>query len=123
MTATATVTVNNPPIRSTSQPTINLPSGTTQTTISLTTNEAAVCRYDLTAGVTYAAMANPFASTGTTTHTTTVSGLSDGGSWAYHIRCQDQAGNANPDDFVITVTVAHPPVPPPRTTWRRAATI
>jgi hypothetical protein len=51
-------------------------------------------------------MANTFSSTGGTTHTTTVTGLSNGGSYNYYVRCQDASGNANTDDFAISFTVA-----------------
>ena len=44
--------------------------------------------------------------TGGTAHSTLVSGLVDSGSYSYYVRCQDGTGNANPDDFVITFSVA-----------------
>jgi hypothetical protein len=50
-------------------------------------------------------MPNPFSNTGGTAHSTLVSGLVDGGSYSYYVRCQDGTGNANPDDFVITFSV------------------
>jgi hypothetical protein len=37
-----------------------------------------------------------------------VSGLANGGSYSYFVRCQDAAGNANPDDFTISFSVAQP---------------
>ena len=94
-----------------------LPAGTTQTTLSLTTNESATCKYGTTAGVAYASMPNTFATTGGTTHSTSVTGLSNGTSYTYYVRCQDAATNANPDDFTIAFQVANPP--PPDTTFRR----
>ena len=51
-------------------------------------------------------MTNTFSSTGGTAHSTLVSGLVDGTSYSYYVRCQDGTGNANPDDFVITFSVA-----------------
>ena len=53
-----------------------------------------------TAEVTYESMLNPFSSTGTTSHATPVTGLVDGTSYSYYVRCQNTAGNANSDDFV-----------------------
>jgi hypothetical protein len=50
-------------------------------------------------------MANTFSSTGSTAHSTLVSGLANGGSYSYYVRCQDSAGNVNPDDFAIAFTV------------------
>jgi hypothetical protein len=95
-----------PPVRSGGQPTGVLASGTSQTTLSLTTDENATCRYAATAGVAYASMAKTFSSTGSTAHSTLVTGLVDGGSYSYYVRCQDSTGNANSDDFVIAFTVA-----------------
>src|SRR5205809_1026744 len=86
-----------------------LPAGTTQTTLALTTNEAATCRYSPSAGVPYDAMTQTFATTGGTAHSTPVSGLVDGGSYAFYVRCLDAAANANPDDFAISFTVGSPP--------------
>ena len=83
-----------------------LAAGTSQTSISLTTDESATCRYAATAGVAYAAMTNTFSSTGGTAQSTLVTGLVDGGSYSYYVRCQDEAGNTNPDDYVISFSVA-----------------
>src|SRR5207237_677201 len=98
-----------PPVRSGAQPTGTLPAGTTQTTLALTTNEAATCRYSPSAGVPYDAMTQTFATTGGTAHSTPVSGLVDGGSYTFYVRCLDAAANANPDDFAISFTVGSPP--------------
>ncbi len=106
LTLTVTQPVDTtPPVRSNGQPTGVLPAGTSQTGLSLATNENATCRYALTAGVAYGSMPNTFSSTGGTAQATTVSGLADGGSYSYYVRCQDGTGNANPDDFVITFSV------------------
>ena len=43
-------------------------------------------------------MTNSFAATGGTTHSTLVSGLANGQSYSYYVRCQDGAGNANTSD-------------------------
>src|SRR5439155_10778837 len=105
-----------PPVRSGGQPTGTLPAGTIQTTLALTTNEAATCRYSPSAGVPYDAMTQTFATTGGTAHSTPVSGLADGGSYAFYVRCLDTAANANPDDFAISLarkSVAYGKTPPP----------
>src|SRR5204862_32887 len=99
----------NPPARAGGQPMGAPPAGTTQTTLALTTNEAATCRYSPSAGVPYDAMTQTFATTGGTAHSTPVSGLVDGGSYAFYVRCLDAAANANPDDFAISFTVGSPP--------------
>ena len=46
--------------------------------------------------------------TGGTAHSTTVTGLINGGSYSYFVRCQDVAGNANTNDFTISFSVAQP---------------
>jgi hypothetical protein len=97
---------STPPVRSNGSPSGTLSSGTTQTTLSLTTDENATCRYSTTAGTAYSSMTNTFSTTGNTSHSTTVSGLSDGNTYTYYVRCQDGAGNANTIDFSISFSVA-----------------
>ena len=104
----AQATDTTPPVRSNGAPTGVLAAGTTQTSLSLATNENATCRYATTAGVAYASMATTFTTTGGATHSTTVTGLTNGGSYSFFVRCQDAAGNANPNDFTISFTVAQP---------------
>jgi glucose/arabinose dehydrogenase/PKD repeat protein len=94
-----------PPVRSNGSPTSNVPAGTTQTGIALTTNENATCRYDTISGLSYTAMTGTFSTTGGTTHTAAVTGLTDGNSYNFYVRCGDEAGNVNPDDFVIAFSV------------------
>jgi glucose/arabinose dehydrogenase len=97
-----------PPVRSSGLPTGTLAAGTTQTTLSLATNENATCRYATTAGVAYASMTSTFTTTGGTSHSTTVTGLVNGGSYSFFVRCQDPAGNPNTTDFTIGFSVAQP---------------
>jgi hypothetical protein len=79
--------------------------------VSLTTNENATCRYGPTAGVAYGSLPTAFTTTGGTSHSRVVTGLTNGTSYTYYVRCQDGAGNANPDDFAIAFAVANPPPP------------
>lgn len=79
--------------------------GTTSVTLSLTTDESARCRYGTSADTAYASIANEFSAT-STSHTTTVSGLTNGTSYNYYVRCQDAAGNKNSSDYTITFSVA-----------------
>src|SRR6059058_478315 len=74
-----------PPVRSGGRPTGALPAGTTQTTLALTTSEAATCRYSSSAGVPYDSMPQTFATTGGTAHSTPVSGLVDGRGYAFYV--------------------------------------
>jgi len=106
--AAISVTVANPPIRSNGAPSASRAAGTTQATISLTTNENATCKYSTSAGTLYSAMTS-FTNTGArTTHSTVVSGLSNGVTFIYYVRCQDAALNSNTDDFPISFSVLNP---------------
>jgi hypothetical protein len=95
-----------PPVRSNGSPAGTLAAGTTQATLSLTTNESATCRYATSPGVAYSAMPNTFATTGGTAHSTTVTSLNNGSSYSFFVRCQDPTGNANTNDFTIAFSVA-----------------
>jgi hypothetical protein len=94
------------PTRLDGHPAGTLPVGTTQTTLSLTTSENATCRYGTQAGVPYASMSHTFTTTGFTTHTTLVNGLTSGHTYQFYVRCIDAGANANTDDFVIGFSVA-----------------
>lgn len=104
-----------PPVLSSGQPSGTLAAGTTSATLSLATNEAATCKYATTANVAYSSMTNAFTTTGSTSHSTTVTGLSNGNNYSYYARCADTANNANTNDFAISFSVASgvPPPPPP----------
>ena len=99
-------TDTTPPLRSNGLPIGTLAIGTTQTAVSLTTDEAATCRYSTTAGVAYASMPNTFTTTGSTSHSRTVTGLTNGGSYTFYIRCVDGLANANLNDFTVAFSVA-----------------
>jgi hypothetical protein len=96
----------SPPGRSGGSPSGTLPAGTTSTTISLTTNESATCRYSTNSGISYPSMTNTFSTTGGTTHSTLVTGLQNGTSYNYYVKCNDTAGNYNLDDYTISFSVA-----------------
>ena len=97
-----------PPVLSGGQPTGTLAAGTTQTNLQVTSNEAATCRYSTTAGTSYASMANTFTTTGATNHSTNVTGLTNGSSYTFYVRCQDTAGNPDTTDFPIAFSVRRP---------------
>lgn len=95
-----------PPVRSNAQPSGVLPSGTTQTNLTLDTNEPATCRYSTTAGIAYSSMTDTFSTTGGATHSTLATGLTDGSAYSYYVRCQDEAGNPNANDLDISFSVS-----------------
>ena len=63
-----------PAPRSGGQPAGVLPATTSQTTLSLITDENATCRYATSAGVPYGSMVNTFSSTGGMAHSTLLTG-------------------------------------------------
>jgi hypothetical protein len=94
-----------PPTRSNASPAGILASGTTSTTLSLTTGEPAVCRYALTPGTAYGSMTEGFTTADGFSHSTTLTGLASETLYQYYVRCADQLGNTNTDDFAIRFTI------------------
>lgn len=80
--------------------------GTKEVNIEVETSENSTCKYGTSANASYTNMANTFSSTGGVDHQTTISDLSDGNSYHYYIRCQDQVGNINENDYEITFAVS-----------------
>ncbi len=101
-----TIPDTTPPTLSNGSPASTLTSGTTQTTLSVTTDENATCKYSTTPNTDYSSMAKTFTTTGGTSHSTTITGLSDGNSYTYYVRCEDSANNANATDYKISFSVA-----------------
>jgi hypothetical protein len=66
-------------------------------------------------------MPSVFATTGGVTHTTPVTGLSNGGTYTFYVRCADGSNNATTSDFVITFSVALPDSVPPTVTMTAPA--
>src|SRR5207249_996048 len=58
------------------------------------------------ADVAYASLPNTFTTTGGTSHTTTLTGLTNGTSYSRYVRCQDLAGNVNATSTTISFSVA-----------------
>ena len=77
-----------------------LPPGTTSVTLVLSTTVAAECRWSESTGVPYSLMSDMFEKgQGTTAHSTLVIGLQDLGEYWFYVRCQDMAGDRDPDAF------------------------
>lgn len=93
-----------PPVRTQLAPVGPLSYGTTSTTLSLTTNEAANCRYSTSSGVAYASMTDSFGSEWLMSHHVEVTDLS-AGDYSYKVRCIDGSGNANTTDATIAFTI------------------
>jgi hypothetical protein len=71
----------------------------------LSTDEDATCRYATVAGIGYNSMPGTFTTTGGSAHSTLVSGLFNGASYSYFVRCIDTTNNANADDYEISFSV------------------
>ena len=103
------------PQRSHAQPDKDLPSNTRKTMISLETNERAICKYSTVSGMHYDSMNRVFSETDKTFHSTEVTGLFEGEEYKYYIKCIDQSGNKNTNDFKIAFEVKEPEdVTPPK---------
>jgi len=96
----------DPPVVSNGQPTGTLAAGTSQITMSVTTDDVATCRWGTSSSTSYANLANTFTTTGGTSHATTLTGLTDGQSYTRYVRCQDGSGNANPSSYTISFSIA-----------------
>jgi hypothetical protein len=94
------------PVRSSGSPSSSLAGGTTQTTLSLTTDEAATCKYGTVADTAYGSIASTFSTTGGTSHSVTVGGLADSTSYTYYVRCADVSSNVDADDYTISFSVS-----------------
>ena len=97
------------PIRSSGSPSGLFPFNTTQTVLSLTTNEAATCKYGTTPGTAYGSIANTFSGAGSMSHSATVSSLTFNTTYNYYVRCNDTSNNFNTDDYTITFRISHGP--------------
>jgi hypothetical protein len=103
-----------PPSVTVTSPTVNLAAGTTQTTLSVTTNENATCAYSTNTSAAFSAMAK-FTTTGATSHTTAISNLTNGSSNTYYVKCQDTAGNVSGNASVTFSVALAPDTTPPTT--------
>ena len=101
------------PVRFAGSPSGALPATTTQTSISLSTQEAATCRVAAAAGVAYDDMPVIFSTSGGLAHAHLVSGLQEEQTYAYYIRCKDPGGNTNTDDYPIGFSIASSDALPP----------
>ena len=82
----------------------NLSSGTTSVVLFAETNERATCRYLNTTGGSFATM-NNFTHTGRISHSIQLTGLTDGTTYNYYIQCQDETGNLNSTNYVVSFGV------------------
>lgn len=88
-------------------------SGTTVTVeMSLETNEFSKCRYTTASGTAYFSMGNEFTSNYTTVHAKAISVVAST-SYTFYVRCIDDEGNINTDDYVISFSIRPEPTGTP----------
>jgi hypothetical protein len=115
-----------PPTRSNGLPSGALPASTLALEISLNTDKYAFCRYGTASGTPYESIASLFSKTNNTLHRQLITGLVQGASYEYYVRCGGVAlGSAtNTDDYLISFSIGTtasssasstptPPPPPP----------
>lgn len=97
-----------PPYRFNPAPTSTVTGTTLSVEIFIETDEFAICKYSLVPGVVYSAMSNLFESTGLIYHTTVVP-VTAGTIQRFYIRCIDDEGNFNTDDYLLEFAVSARP--------------
>ncbi len=92
-------------MRSYGAPSGILAAGTVSTIMSLVTNYVATCRYSTEPNTDYYDMPYTFSYTGYHYHSVILTGLT-AGTYYYYIRCLDDEGVADTDDYIITFTIS-----------------
>ena len=93
-------------IRSNGQPTGYLVYGTTQTIMSLNTNYRANCSYSIASSTPYADMTDIFTFSGAFFHSALLTGLVNGGEYAFFVRCRDEDSVDDDTDYMISFAVS-----------------
>jgi hypothetical protein len=108
VTVTGDTTEEIPPFRFNGAPTSTVGGTTLNVEISLETDELAICKFDTASGTPYAAQPNTFSNTGFVTHSTIVP-VTPNSVVSYYVRCLDDEGNFNIDDYLIEFSVSEQP--------------
>lgn len=101
-----------PPYRFNGAPSGTIGGTTFNAELSLETDELAACKYSNASGTSYASMTHTFSHTGQIVHSSLIA-IATGTQNTYFVRCIDDEGNFNTDDFVITFLSLPPPVGTP----------
>jgi hypothetical protein len=112
-TASTTRTVNvvdttAPVLSQKSHDGASVAAGTTNVNLTFNSNENAFCRVSTVANTAYADMTIDAGTATGTSHSYTATGLSNGNTYTYYFRCQDESGNVNTVDFVQSFSVSNP---------------
>lgn len=97
-----------PPYRFNGAPSSTITGVTLNVEIFLETDELAICKYDRVPGTEYSAMPYTFSGTGLIYHTQVVPVTPDS-LQQFYVRCTDDEGNFNPDDYLIEFYVSATP--------------
>jgi len=82
-------------------------------TLTLASNESAVCRYSTTSGVSYISMANTTTTVLGTTHSWSISAPTASTSYPYYARCLNQFNQSSDELSLSFTTASTAPSPPP----------
>ncbi len=93
-----------PPFRFNGSPSGQVGGTTISVEVVVETDEFAICKYSTTPGVDYYSMTNSFTSTGLVVHTF-VTAVAPETTYNFYVRCLDDEGNENIDDYLINFTV------------------
>ncbi len=97
-----------PPLRFNGAPTSTVTGVTQNVEIFVETDELATCRYSETPGVDFFSMTSIFTNTGKIYHTQIIAVTADTVE-SFYVRCMDDEGNFNTDDYLIQFTVSAVP--------------
>lgn len=97
-----------PPYRFNSSPTSTITGVSLSVEIFIETNELAICKYSLVPDIDYGSMPVTFTNTGLIYHTHVVSVIPNS-TQRFYIRCMDDEGNFNTDDYLLEFAVSDTP--------------
>ncbi len=97
-----------PPFRFNGTPTSTVGGTTLSVEITLETDELAVCRFSATSSIPYQSMPSTFTNTGLVFHSTIVP-VTPNSVQRFYVRCIDDEGNFNIDDYLIEFSVSDIP--------------
>ncbi len=98
-----------PPFRFNGNPVGEVGGTTYSVELSLQTDELAICKFGTASGTPYAVMTRRFGTTGQIFHSQLIR-VATGTVNTYYVKCLDDEGNFNTDDYVITFRSLPPPV-------------
>jgi len=105
---TVTCTTDNGPTRSNGSPSGTLSKGTTNANLAVTTTANATCKFNTSPNITYDdSSETTFTTTGDISHSYALTGLTNGTTYNYYVRCSDsESSTVNTTDYKITFKVA-----------------